>query len=151
MSSFNKITKIEHYSKIQEQEIEKIPIIDIRTTMNHTKKGIRSYTLIDNICITNNANNIIEEAFNFDVLTEKDIPFIKFIPKINTFNNAKIGFSGRYTFIPNWLQINDKYVLLVGIYARELNEDDNDIQLFVSLDIIIRNIPYVNQIYLAKS
>ena len=52
-----------------------------------------------------------------------------------------------YTFISNWLKIDNHYVLLVGIFARQIDDNDNDVQLYVSLDIVIKSLPYVQQIY----
>ena len=147
----NKIYNLDVNSKIQAREISRIPVVDIQTVMNHNLKGGKLYTLIDDVCITSETDYTIFKTFQFNTLTEKLIPFIKFIPKVRTFDNREIGQYANVTFIPNWIQIEDYYMLLIGIYARSVDDEDNDIQLFMSLDILIKNIPYVQQLYLAKS
>lgn len=131
-------------------DISRIPSVNLNTVMNHYIRAGLQYSLIEKTCITQEDDNLIFRFFKFENFNEKIIPFIKFLPKIETTKGIIIEYYASLTFIPNWLKVEDTYILTLGIYAKQLDENDKDIQLFATLDMWIKNLSYVQNNYLAK-
>lgn len=146
----NKTSTILNNNIEQLTEINRITDVNFQTTMYHYFNIGKSYTLIEKTCITQEANYCLLEQFNFFNFSENLIPFIKFIPKLESTNEINIPTTASLTFIPNWYKQENQWSVRIGLYARSLDDEYQDSQLYVTLGMFVKNLSYVQNVYNSK-
>lgn len=123
-------------------QIQEIPVVDFRQISNHYfEKGLL-YSLINNQNINSLEKTCYIQKFEFKNLQDKQIPFLKLLPKISTTSSQSFGYRSTFSFLYNWEIIDTIYFLTTGIYLICLPDaSENNLQVYFTLDIYFKAVP----------